>query len=274
MASNVTRRRQSRQQHTVLFDDDEHLNVLMPDFGGRGAVQCNHHLIVHKGSGMLLDPGGHKPYARLLAAVQDLCTLDTIILSHEDPDIVAALNGWLLMTDATAYTSALWMRFIPHFGLNHLVEHRLLPVADEGGWLELGGAPICLVPAHFMHSCGNFHVYDPIARILYTGDLGASLETPYNVVDNFDAHLQYMEGFHRRYMGGRTILQAWAKMAKKMDIETIAPQHGAVFTGTKMVNRFIEWVGNLPCGSDLWVNRLRVPDLRVKVPSPPRRRAR
>ena len=36
-------------------------------------------------------------------------------------DIVAALNGWLMTTDADAYVSSLWTRFVPHFGFDHLV---------------------------------------------------------------------------------------------------------------------------------------------------------
>jgi flavorubredoxin len=46
-------------------------------------------------------------------------------------------------------------------------------------------------------------------------------------------------------------MRAWASMARQLDIETIAPQHGAIFRGRPMVERFISWCENLECGVDL-----------------------
>jgi flavorubredoxin len=40
-------------------------------------------------------------------------------------------------------------------------------------------------------------------------------------------------------------------MARSLDIDIIAPQHGAVFRGTDMVARFIDWVEGVSCGVDL-----------------------
>ena len=153
--------------HTVLYDDGTHKNVLLEDYSPPGAlaVQANQHVIVHGSSAMILDPGGHKVYSKVLAATTGLlgkAKLDTIFLSHQDPDIVAAVNGWLMTTDATAYVSALWTRFVPHFGLDRLVESRLKPIPDEGMVLPLGVSKVVCVPAHFLHSPGNFQVYDPV----------------------------------------------------------------------------------------------------------------
>jgi flavorubredoxin len=108
-----------------------------------------------------------------------------------------------------------------------------------------------ILPAHFLHSPGNFQVYDPISHILYSGDLGASIGTDLRVVEDFDAHVRYMDGFHRRYMASNRALKAWAAMVRRLDIETIAPQHGALFRGKPMVERFISWCEGLPCGVDL-----------------------
>lgn len=251
-------------QSTIrLFDSDEHRNLLFPDFEtGELAVQANQHLIVHGKAAMLLDPGGHKVYAKVLGetfAQLGKAKLESIVLSHQDPDIVAAINGWLTTTDAVAYLPSLWARFVPHFGLDRLLGERLRPVPDEGAWVDLDGAPIALLPAHFLHSCGNLHVYDPTAKILYTGDLGASLGQPYREVPDFDEHLQYMEGFHRRYMSSNRMMKAWAAMVRPLEIETIAPQHGAMMRGPEMVERFIGWCEGLECGLDLLAPTLAVP---------------
>ena len=144
-------------------------------------IQANQHLIVHGGEGMILDPGGHKVYAKALAeslAQLGSGSLKYIFLSHQDPDIVAGLNGWLLSTDAVAWAPALWLRFIPHFGIDKYVIDRLKPIPDEGMYLSLGGAELMILPAHFLHSVGNMHVYDPTSKILYSGDLGASVGSP------------------------------------------------------------------------------------------------
>ena len=238
-----------------LFDTGNHKNVLLEDFSGGLAVQANQHLIIHGANAMLLDPGGHKVYNRVLSETLSLlgphAKLRYLFLSHQDPDIVAAVNGWLMTTDAEAYASKLWIRFIPHFGLDRLVEERLRPIPDQGMELDLGGCPLKILPAHFLHSPGNFQVYDPVSKILYSGDLGASINDGFDEVKDFDKHLPFMEGFHRRYMASNRSMRAWAKMARQLDIEVIAPQHGCYFRGKPMVERFISWCEQLECGVDL-----------------------
>ncbi len=244
-----------------LFDNGAHKNLLLEDLNTGVAVQANQHLVINNKEGMILDPGGHKVYNRVLTAtLAELRdgNLRYLFLSHQDPDIVAACNGWLMSTEADAYCSALWLRFIPHFGLDRLVETRLKPVPDEGMILELGGAQLFVLPAHFLHSTGNLHLYDPISKILYSGDLGAAIGMDYREVSDFDAHLKYMEGFHRRYMAGNKALRLWAAMVRQLDIETIAPQHGALFKGKAMVERFISWCEQLECGMDNF-NQYQIP---------------
>lgn len=248
---------------TDFFNNGTHRNVLLDDFDAGGiAVQSNQHLIVHGNAAMILDPGGHKIYSKVLTetfATIGRSKLTHIFLSHQDPDIVAALNGWLMTTDATAYVSTLWLRFVPHFGIDRLVVDRLKPIPDEGMIFDLDGAPLIALPAHFLHSEGNFQLYDPTSKILYSGDLGASIGMPYAEVKDFDAHLQYMEGFHRRYMVSRSVMRAWADMVRGLDIEIIAPQHGAYFAGKDMVSRFINWAQDFECGIDVMLPKFKVP---------------
>ncbi|CAM2011044.1 MBL fold metallo-hydrolase [Acanthopleuribacter pedis] len=238
----------------VLFEQDGHRNIWLEDFGHGLAVQANQHMIIDDGLALLLDPGGHKAFKPTLAQVTGLiraADLKYLFLSHQDPDIVAAINGWLLASDAEAYCSKLWVRFVPHFGLDKYLQHRLHAVPDEGMVLELGRNKLHLLPAHFLHSAGNFHLYDPVSRILYTGDLGASMGIDYAFVDDFESHRAYMEPFHQRYMACNKAMRTWARMARRLDIDTIAPQHGAAFRGPEMVNQFMDWAENLACGIDL-----------------------
>ncbi|MBC7047162.1 FprA family A-type flavoprotein, partial [Salmonella enterica subsp. enterica serovar Heidelberg] len=73
----------------------------------------------------------------------------------------------------------------------------------------------------------------------------------YTVTRDFKAHIRFMEGFHRRYMVSNRVMKAWAQMVRPLDIEIIAPQHGALFPDAGMSRQFIEWCAGLECGIDL-----------------------
>jgi flavorubredoxin len=245
-----------------LFEKEDHKNIMFNDLSTGLMVQANQHLVVNGGEAILLEPGGHKVYTSLLSEVArevPLKGLKHIFLSHQDPDIIAAANGWLMVTEATAYLPSLWIRFIPHFGIDEYVSQRVKPIPDEGMILELNGKPLKIIPAHFLHSSGNFQVYDPTSKILYSGDLGASLGQDYHTVENFEDHVQYMEGFHKRYMPSTKALKMWVKMVKTLDVEIIAPQHGAIFPNRSLAEKFIDWVDSLECGADLMGDEFVVP---------------
>ncbi|MCA9572699.1 MAG: MBL fold metallo-hydrolase [Myxococcales bacterium] len=247
---------------TVLFQSDDHANILLPDQDAGEGVQSNQHLIVHGGEALLLDPGGTKLYPKVLKAVaqnKGKAKLTKIFLSHQDPDIVAAINGWLMTTDADAWLSALWRRFVPHFGSDRLVYERIRPIPDEGMKLDLGGSELVIVPAHFLHSVGNFHLYDPTSRILYTGDMGVSLGLDHREVTDFEAHIPNMEVFHTRYMSSNAAVRAWVAMVRKMDVQTIAPQHGAMLVGPEMVAKFLDWIEGLDVGIDAMPDVFKLP---------------
>lgn len=252
----------------ILFENSDHKNILLEDFGHGEMVQANVHMIIDNGKGMILDPGGHKVFKHLLQEVGTLIGIDNlewILFSHQDPDIVAAANGWLMTTKATALASKLWLRFIPHFGVDRLVANRIKGLDDEGAIIKLGNTDLYIIPGHWLHSPGNFQVYDPVSKILYSGDLGASLGQDYEVVPNFEDHIKYMEAFHRRYIPSGKAFKLWAKMVRQLDIEMIAPQHGAMFKGKDMVNKFIDWVENLEAGLDLMEGVYEIPTKRFVI---------
>ena len=245
----------------ILFENENHKCVFFEDFTEGEMITANQHLIIHNGKGMLLDPGGHKVYAKLFSALPDHlppAALEYLFLSHQDPDIVASVNGWLMITEADAYMSAIWRRFVAHFGVDGSVMDRMKEIPDAGMKLDLGGCELQLIPAHFLHSAGNFHVYDPVSKILYSGDLGAAI-VDYRFVEDFDAHVPEMIGFHNRYMASKTACQLWAKMVRQLDIEIIAPQHGAMFKGKEMCNKFIDWVEALEPGADAMKDVYQLP---------------
>lgn len=246
----------------TLFEGPDHHNILLPELDAGEGVSTNQHVVIHGGEAVILDPGGAKLYTRVFAEMSKVthgAKLKYVFLSHQDPDIVAAINGWMMITQAEALCSRLWYRFIPHFGSDRLVFQRMIPMPDEGQRISLGGVDLLALPAHFLHSVGNFHLYDPVSKILYTGDLGASMGQEGREVLNFDAHIPHMLGFHRRYMASTRALRAWVRMVRPLDIQMIAPQHGAFMRGPKMVSQFLDWCESIECGIDVMEDIFRIP---------------
>ncbi len=142
---------------------------------------------------------------------------------------------------------------VPHYSRSDIKNDVFVPIPDGGMKIDLNGCGLLMVPAHFLHSPGNFQLYDPLSRILFTGDLGTSLppQGAFREVTDFEAHVKLMEGFHRRYMSSNRVCRLWANMVRKLDIEMIVPQHGTkYFKGKAFVNKFIDWVDRLSCGAD------------------------
>jgi len=243
-----------------LFNNGRHLCLMFDDLVddlSNSAVQSNQFMIVDNGHGALLDPGGNMTYNALLAEMGNYFppkNLEYILASHADPDIIASVNKWMIHSDCKVLISNLWVRFVPHFCSVGNAEGRVEGIPDEGLDIPLGSCALKAVPAHFMHSEGNFQFYDPVSKILFTGDMGASIvshkeaDTP---VADFQTHIPLMEGFHRRYMVSNKVCRYWVHMVRQLDVESIVPQHGRMFKGKEMVNQFLDWIETLPCGVDL-----------------------
>lgn len=176
-----------------LFNDGKHVCLMFNDLVGEeevGAVQANQFLIVSDGEGALIDPAGNMTYNALLIAMQKYFPykdLKYIFASHQDPDIVASLNRWLSATNCTLYVSRLWERFVPHFCTLNRAEGRVTGIPDEGMGIAMRDTTIYAVPAHFLHAEGNFQFYDRKSKILFSGDMGASMVRSADIVQpNYD----------------------------------------------------------------------------------------
>lgn len=241
-----------------LYKDAHHCCVMFTDLVSdeAEAVQANQFLLVNHGEGVILDPGGNMTYNELNLTMRKYIApqqLDYILASHADPDIIASLDRWMTSTQAKLVISKLWARFAPHFCKIGKTEDRIIAIPDEGGRLRYGKADIWLLPAHFLHSEGNFQFYDPVSKILFSGDLGVSLvsgQEAQQFITSLTPMPPGMEAFHRRYMVSNKILRCWARMVRELRIDMIAPQHGAPLVG-EAVPQFIQWAENLACGIDL-----------------------
>ncbi|WIT10200.1 MBL fold metallo-hydrolase [Paucibacter sediminis] len=245
-----------------LFRRDQHVCLMFSKLSTEDgeAVQSNQFLLVNRGTGAILDPGGNIAYNELylgMTAHFPPHKLAAILASHADPDIIASLDRWMTASSAPVYISRIWERFAPHFCKPGKTLGRVIGIPDAGARLRLGEGDaafeLLALPAHFLHSEGNFQFYDPLSKILFSGDLGASLGPdlkPEQIVTSLAEHVPRMEAFHRRYMVSNKVLRLWAAMVRELDIRMIVPQHGAPLAG-EAVPAFIRWAENLACGIDL-----------------------
>ena len=256
-----------------LYRDAHHACLMFTDLieEDEQAVQANQFLIVDNCTGAIIDPGGNLAFNELFLGMSKHFSpqkLSYLVASHADPDIIASLDRWLTSTPAKLVISRVWERFVPHFTKVGKTDQRLIGVPDAGGRLPLGQSELWLLPAHFLHSEGNFHFYDPVSRILFTGDLGVSLtsgklaQVP---VTDLRGHIPKMEGFHKRYMVSGKVLRLWARMARQLDISMLVPQHGAPMSGAA-IGQFFDWVESLQCGIDLFDERdYQLPTAAIKL---------
>lgn len=246
-----------------LYNQKGHQCLMFTDLcdDGGDVVQSNQFLVVDGDTGAIIDPGGNLAYSELYLAMTRFFPpqqLSAIFASHADPDIIASLDRWMTATgSAKVYISRIWERFVPHFCKPGKTTGRVVGIPDAGARIAVGRGEIVALPAHFMHSEGNFQFYDPTSRILFSGDLGASIitgEAARQPVTSLAGHVPRMEPFHRRYMVSNKILRLWAQMARRLQIDMIVPQHGAPMKGAA-VQEFIAWIEALSCGVDLMSER-------------------
>jgi len=236
-----------------IYEDGEHKWAAIcrdpgkPDY----IIDTNEYLIITNNNAMLLDPGGQEVFPAVFSAISehyDPENIKALFASHQDPDIISSLDFWLEATPGVkCYLSWLWTFFVPHFGGT---DKTFISLPDEGKEIDFYGLNLFTLPAHYLHSSGNFHMYDKKAKILFTGDIGAAL-LPHDqkdlYVNDFDKHIKHAEGFHRRWMGSNEAKQDWCVRVSNLDIDMLCPQHGAIYQGED-VERFINWFSELKVG--------------------------
>lgn len=213
-------------------------------------VETNHFLVLTPSEAVLLEPGGTESFPALLSAVLQYCPVERIghvFVSHQDPDVCSSISLWNdTLPHAKLYAPWLWEGFLRHFGCNRM---EFVPIPDEGLTLALDQCDLRFVPAHYLHSSGNFNVYDARLRVLMSGDLGAALEPRGSplYVDEFALHEPRMRLFHQRWLPSRRAKDDWVRRMRQLDIDLMAPQHGRMFRGPD-VTRFLDWLEALEVG--------------------------
>jgi len=239
-----------------LYNDGSHICTVFRDLVTGEGIQANQFLIFDHEHAALIDPGGELTYSRLFVAISNYVNvqrLKYVLVSHQDPDVVSSVNKWLVGTDSKIVVPALWARFIPHLTRSGNLADRVITIPDSGINVPLGHFQLQVLPAHFLHAEGNFSFYDPVSRILFSGDIGANFPPAGfdDSIKKLNDILPYMEGFHHRYMSSNRVCRFWVNMIRTLEVDLIVPQHGRAFVGKQVVSDFLRWLERLECGIDL-----------------------
>jgi flavorubredoxin len=233
----------------VLYDQDE-----------RRVIDSNVYIVECNGESAILDPGGFEIFPQVLASVAEVVPPTSVakaFVSHQDPDIASSLPLWNACNKKLEWhLPSLWEGFIRHYGA---LDAEFVCIPDEGGMMVIGGLKLELIPAHYLHASSNFHVYDPEAKVYFSGDVGAALLPPDHGIwvgghqgagsaRAFDDHIQHARYFHERWMPSNAAKKNWIDRVRQLEIDYLCPQHGAIYAGEN-VARFLDWFDGLNVGS-------------------------
>jgi flavorubredoxin len=176
----------------ILFEANDHKWIVIgrDDTKKDNVIDTNEFVIMDNDEVMLLDPGGIEIFPSVLTEITkyvEISKIRTIFASHQDPDISSSLAMWLdLVPDLEIFVPWIWTGFISHFGMG--TDFKLNPIPDEGMELKLGNSRVYCIPAHYCHSSGNFSLFDPKSKILFSGDVGAGIVPPEYplILENFN----------------------------------------------------------------------------------------
>lgn len=226
-----------------------------------GAAVASHvHVLRVDGQLLLCDPGGQQDFAEAYAVLAQQLPAPDIragFISHQDPDVASAIPLWdACVGGIDWHAPEAWLPYLRN--LAGAVHARLRPLPDQGADIEFGSARLQAIPAHYLHAAANLHLYDPQARVLFSGDVGSAFlpaaagpQVPRPLLESaadFDAYIRHAEFFHRRWMPSAAAKHDWCERVARLDVDFLCPQRGAICIGDN-VRRFIEWFDALDVAS-------------------------
>lgn len=210
---------------------------------------------------ILIDPSASRDFgvvrAKCEGVMGDLSTLDAVFINHQDPDVSAALEALLSPEGSTTHvlcSDETW-QLIENIGIDR---DRYLNVDDyPNGFRGRSGRVVQPVPSPFCHFVGSRMLYDPRTRVLFSGDLFASLTSA--VAEGLfadETDWVGMRAFHQIYMPTNRAIAMAIRKIRALDppVEIIAPQHGRLLRGDTL-QRFMDRLEALDVGLDILITR-------------------
>lgn len=224
-----------------------------PVAAANGARLTSHYVVCSGDQALLVDPGGAGDFGPLLAAISDKIALDRIkgiVVTVSSAHAAGSIGMWaeVLGFDTPVYAAEVIASDLLHIDSDLNIES----IAENGGEITLAdGAGLHLVPAPYLPTAASMSLYDPVARILYTGDVGTAEgvwvddATPF--CEQFSLISHAMNAYHQAWLPSPVARDDWLARIKDLSVEIIAPRAGPCFRG-KDVGHFMSWLATMDAG--------------------------
>jgi two-component system C4-dicarboxylate transport sensor histidine kinase DctB len=211
--------------------------------------QCHPYLIKNGNESILIDPGSMIEFdetVRKVKSIVDLSDIKYIILHHQDPDLAAAvpeIEKLINRDDLLIVTHSRMSLLVKHYLIKssyyEIDKHDNVLITSSGFRLDFLTTPYC-------HSPGAFVSYEPITKVLFSGDIFGGIEESWDFYAD-ESYFLKAKQFHQEYMPSKDIFNYALGKIEKLDIDLIAPQHGSVIE-KKYISSLIKDMKNLDCG--------------------------
>ena len=218
-----------------------------------GARFTTHYVVCSNDQAVLVDPGGAADFGPLLAAISDKIALENItgiVVTLRGVHAAGSIGMWaeVLGYDLPIYTSDMIAADLRHADVGLNIE----TISENGGEVPMAdGSGLHLMPAPYLPASSSMTLYDPVARVLYTGDIGTAEgawsddATPF--CEQFSLISHAMNAFHQSALPSAAARDEWLTRIAEMDVEIVAPLAGPCFRG-KDVDHFKRWLASMDVG--------------------------
>ena len=218
-----------------------------------GARPTTHYVICSTGQAVLVDPGGTADFGPLLNAVSekiDLTRITAVIATQSSSYAIGSIGYWaeVLGPATPIYASEMISSDLLHID----PDLNIHPVPENGGEVAMSdGSGLHMVAAPYLPSADSMTLYDPVARVLYTGDIGtaegswADDATPFTERLSMVSHA--MNAFHETWFASSQAIEDWLARIEGCEIDVVAPRAGPCLQGRE-VGHFLKWVEAMGTG--------------------------
>lgn len=238
----------------ILYSDGVHRAMLLGEPAAGLESGIHRYLVIDHGKGFILEHGLQQSLTEAFNEISQCLNpndLDYVFIGTPLIRMEEALNRWLFASDAQALCSASWVEYLPNFNLNPVLQKRLSPVPDAGISILHGQNPLHLIPAHFLYKSCVFCLYDPVSKVLFSGDVASSINVSQLYSESFTSIQPFIEAFHCRYAFSSATMAHWVQQVRQLDIEIVAPGRGSILKGKQQISQLWDWLEQTPCGLDL-----------------------
>lgn len=234
-------------------EDRVWLAFRQPTAAANGARVMTHYVVCSSEEAILIDPGGTADFGPLLDAVSDKISLNkisAIVVTLPAAHTMGSIGLWaeVLGHDTPIYAAEMIAADLLHTDTNL----EIVNVSENGGEVPMAdGSGLHLIPAPYLPTAASMSLYDPVAQVLYSGDLGttegawADDETPF--CEQFSLVSHAMNAFHQAWLPSSIARDDWLARIDDLSVDIVAPRAGPCLSG-KNVEHFKRWLASMDLG--------------------------